>query len=68
MKDYLEQEMIFLKRMEKKLPKRFDCPDCLDLMKKMDEDDVTCATCNGERGYNQAIADMIAHFKEKMSL
>ena len=41
---------------EKKLPRRFDCPDCVSLCKELDRDDVICAICNGERGYNYAIS------------
>ena len=42
----------------KELPRRLECVDCVHLMKDLDRDDMRCATCNGERGYNQALADV----------
>lgn len=43
---------------ERELPRRLECVDCVHLMKDLDRDDMRCATCNGERGYNQALADV----------
>lgn len=57
-----------LKGEDKVLPKRFDCPDCIELMKELDRDDVCCAICNGERGYNCAVADHNAKIEEEIKL
>ena len=54
-----KEEVKRIEKVTKKLPSRFDCPDCVSLCKEMDRDDVTCAICNGERGYNQALADLL---------
>ena len=43
---------------EKELPRRFDCVDCCALMEELDRDDLICAICNGERGFNVALAEI----------
>ena len=57
----LEEE---IKKQEKKLPKHFECVDCVSLGKELERDDAKCAMCNGERGFNVGIATALALFEK----
>lgn len=49
---------------EKKLPRRFDCADCVSLINELDRDDAVCAMCNGERGFNSCRDEVKNKIKE----